>query len=269
MDTFSPMGLAFYRNLIALCFLLVIALVKKVSLKLHKKDVFRMIVVGLLGITLYHTFENYGIILTSPSVASIIIGTIPVFSMILDGLLSRGKFSLMTALSCSLSFVGVFLIIDKSDLSSTSLGVLFMFFAVATWIGFNYTVKPLYGTYSKLTITFYQFLFGTLLLTPFGFQPIEGPIFTLQVMGNLLFLSGLCSALCFFLYIYALETLPITLTTLFVNCIPLVTFISSIFILKEGLSLPQLVGGFLIITAVCLPTLLPYGKKVSTTQNTQ
>lgn len=257
LDAMHPMSLAFYRFIVAIIVILILNLIFKNSLKIHKSDLPRFLTCGIFGITLYYTFENYGIELTSASLASIIIATIPIISMLTDLFIMKNKVTPRMIVSVALSFIGVTLVINKGDQGNVStLGIVLMMCAAFSWITFNYLTKPLYKKYSELTITTYQIIFGTIALFPFALmnQP-DFYTFTSIMWINLLFLGIFCSAIGYFLYIFALQNLNVTLTTLFVNCIPLVSVTSSVILLNEHLSIMQLLGGICIIIAVLISTL--------------
>ncbi len=112
LKVFHPMSLAFYRYLIALILLLLVNILGKNSLKIDRKDVPRFMLGGIFGIALYYTFENYGIELTSASIASIIIGTIPIISMLTEVVFFKNKVSITLIISTILSLIGVILVIN-------------------------------------------------------------------------------------------------------------------------------------------------------------
>ena len=78
---------------------------------------------------------------------------------------------------------------------------------------------------------------------------------------NVLFLSVFCSAVGILFYMYALRSLGILTVTLFINIQPFVTVAAGMIILREFLTLNQMIGGLLVIGAVYLST---YKKKNKT-----
>jgi drug/metabolite transporter (DMT)-like permease len=99
----------------------------------------------------------------------------------------------------------------------------------------------------------YQTIFGTLCLVPFSLLEMGNwqPVST-TVLLNVAFLGVFCSALGYYLYVYALKSLGIGVVSLFINLIPVVTVISSYFILGETVSAAQMAGGGLIVISVYL-----------------
>ncbi len=80
-----------------------------------------------------------------------------------------------------------------------------------------------------------------------GWQAVSG-----TVMLNAAYLGLFCSALGYYLYVYAMKNLGIGVVSLFINLIPVVTVASSYFILDETIGPLQLAGGALIVTSVYL-----------------
>ena len=75
--------------------------------KLQKKDILPIFLVGFLGVIGYHLGLNYGEQFISPSVASLIIATIPVFVVILAFVFLRERMSLKTFLGVIIALCGV------------------------------------------------------------------------------------------------------------------------------------------------------------------
>ena len=104
---------------------------------------------------------------------------------------------------------------------------------------------------SDLAIVTYQTIFGTLLLIPFALTEFrEWQLFSLQAFGQILYLAAICSAACYFFYIYALKILDIALTTLYLNLVPVTGVITGFLVLGETIYPSQIVGGLLIISAI-------------------
>lgn len=260
VSVLSPMGLAITRFTIASVILLVLLKIREPGSKLAPKDIFRMAVSGVMGITVYFYFQNNGIKYTTAATASIIVATIPAFTVISDFIFFGNRLTLAKIIGVSLSFFGVYLIVrDSGHLSFSSeylKGNLFMIGSACTWVIYSLVTRPLAGRYSKLAITTYQTVFGTLGILPFAF--IENNNWLLvngKIFLNIVFLGVFCSALGYYIYVYSIDKLGVDVVSLFINFIPVVTVISSYFILGEKITPAQALGGTIIIFAVSLPDL--------------
>jgi len=120
VEIIAPMTLGLIRFLIASILLGVIVLFRKENLKLNKKDLPIMILSGFLGITIYFYFENNGIKTMKASSASLVIGTIPIVTYILDSIIYKTKITLFKVISIIISFIGVYLLVSNVSDSGTS-----------------------------------------------------------------------------------------------------------------------------------------------------
>lgn len=252
----GPMSLALSRFVIASLILPLIALATKTSLRVRTKDLPLLAFSGLTGITFYFFFENNGIMRLSASESSIIIGTIPVLTLIVDILLYKRKPSPSVALGILLSFLGVALIVLRSEAAAASPGgYLFMVGAAASWVLYSFLTKPFSGAYPLLSITFWQIFFGTLGCLPFALlerQDFSG--IGAATILNVLFLGVLASAFGYWLYVIVLDRLGASRSSVFINLIPVVSIVASFILLGERLAPLQLAGGAVTIAGVYLAT---------------
>lgn len=223
--------------------------------KINKKDYLRLIISGIFSITLYFFCENNGILRVSANSASIIVASLPIAAIIADKIFYKTKISKVTIVSILVSIFGIYLVIGNSVISGSALGYLFMFGSVLAWCGYLIVTKPLFSKYSNLTITTYQAIFGTIAFIPLlPFETINLSMVNGNIIINMLFLAILCSSFGNFGYNFAYKELDISISTLFLNLCPVVTFIFSFFVLGETLSIPQVIGSIIIIGAVYIAT---------------
>ncbi|SHJ99626.1 DMT family transporter [Tepidibacter formicigenes] len=254
LEVFPPMTLAAARFIIASGILLAIFKKKEPKTKLEKEDIPKIAMASFIGVTLYYYFENNGVKLTTPSIASLIIATIPIFSLISEAIMFKNKLTLNKIIGVTCSLIGVYFIVGGglNDLtSSNGLGYLMMFGAVFSWVIYNMLTKPLFNKYSQLAIVFYQIVFGTIFLIPFTlFEKTNWELLNKSIILNIFYLAVFCSAVAYYLYMYALDNLGASTTTLYLNLSPLVTTIGSYFILHENITKNTIIGGILVIASV-------------------
>ncbi|OEF99463.1 hypothetical protein BHF71_09000 [Vulcanibacillus modesticaldus] len=259
LEVLSPMTLALLRFLISSLILMIIIKMKEPKTKLNRKDIPKMIMAGLVGLTAYYFFENNGIKLITASAAAIIIATIPIFSLVAEAIVYKSKMSTSKVISVLISLVGVYFLVGgniKELISSgTGMGYLLMFGAVFSWIIYNILTKSLFEKYSQLAIVYYQTIYGTVFFIPFVlFETTDWTGINLTIILNVVYLGIFCSAIGYYLYVYALEYLDVALTSLYLNFIPLVTVIGSFYILNEKINFDQVLGGILIVFSVFIVT---------------
>jgi drug/metabolite transporter (DMT)-like permease len=227
-------------------------------------------------VTFYFFCENNGVALVTASEASIIVAAIPVLTMTVEWLAAKlGKASADSGGAAStdsgvrpgrrqwlgvfISVAGVGLVAGVSlALSGSMAGYLYMGGAALCWVTYGFLTKPLFDRgRSRIYIVFWQNVFGFLGFLPFAaleYSSWGTP--TLPILFHLLFLAIFCSALGYWLYALALESLGVSVSSVFINLIPVVTVIAGFFILGERLTGLQWAGAVLALTGVYL-TVLP------------
>lgn len=249
------MTLGFIRFLIASVIMFIIMIKTKTSFKIKREDLMNFIVAGGVGITAYFFFENNGVKYTTASVASLIIAAIPVFAIITESIIYKVKITKRVAICLILSIAGVLMIsgvnMEEIKASGYLIGYFMMFGATITWVIYSVVSKRLFGKYEQLAIAFYQFSIGTLFFFPFiFFENVVWSDVNTEIVIHVLILGVFASAVGFFLYLIGLEKLGMGESALYINIIPLVTVLLSIFYLGESISINQILGGALVMLAV-------------------
>jgi drug/metabolite transporter (DMT)-like permease len=251
---FPPMTLALLRFLMASIFLFGAFKWQEPQTRLAKKDYPAMTLAGIIGITLYFYFQNNGVKLITASAASIIIAFIPIMTLVADTVILKSRLTKQKIWGVILSVIGVCLVVGLDiHWADSGLGYLMMFGAAVAWVIYGLITKPLFKKYSQLAIVFYQTIFGTIALLPFAFfEKTDWSQVTPIILFHLIYLGVFCSALGYYIYLFALDKLGPNITTLFLNLIPVVAVGAGWFILSERLTLLQIIGGLLVITSVTI-----------------
>jgi drug/metabolite transporter (DMT)-like permease len=252
-----PTTMALIRFTIAS--ILLLAILKRVepNIKIDKKDIPQILLGGVLGITLYFCFENLGVKLTTASNASLIVTTVPIIAITLDVVFYHGRVSILKLVGIGMAIIGTYLSVTANgniDINSKNfVGNMLMVGAMLSWALYTLVNKSLQGKYSGVFLTTYQTVFGTLCLIPLSlFEYREWQFFSFVSFCNVLFLAVCCSVCCYVLYLYVLKRLDVTITTLYLNLVPVVGVVSGYLILNERVQLIQLVGGALTIIAIII-----------------
>lgn len=251
MEVFGPLYLAFFRYLITAALIFVaLKLTKKIKV-IEKKDIKRVMLSGLFGITLYFGFENNAVLRISSNEAAILISTIPIFSLIFNRIIYKYKITFRNFISIAASIIGIYLIIGGGDFKLNAFGYMLMVMAAISWSAYQFVTKPLFEKYDDITITMYQSAFGAIGFIPFlPFEYLRIELMTTEILGHFMFLTIFCSLLGTYFYLYAQKNLGINITSVFLNLIPVSTFFFSYFILGENMSFIQILGSAIVIIAV-------------------
>lgn len=254
ISVLNPMSLAAMQFIVASIIMTFIHKKTVGKTVVEKSDYIAFLSTGLLGITMYYYLQNNAILYMSTSSASMIVASAPIITLIADVGVYKLAIKAKHIISVMLSFAGVYLIVMQGGRSGDSMkGYIMMGAAIIVWVIYLVLSKSLQERYNTLSVTYYQILIGTFFLIPFLLKegiPLSN--MTPMIWTNVMYLGVCCSALGFYLYLLSQEKLGLTVTSMFLNLIPVVTVVSGFLILEENLSAYQLAGGSLVIMSVCI-----------------
>ncbi len=260
LEELSPINLTILR-LFTTCaiFLLIIMIIPKKFSPLHKKDIIPLFLLGFLGIVIYHLGLNYGEVYISASAASLIIATIPIFTVIFAVIFLKEKLTKKIMIGVPLSLSGVILISITGN-SANPFEITYISAAVAVLIsalvGAGYTIagKKLLERYSALSLTIYAFLFGCLGLLPFLSSSLvtEAVSLTWRSWGAVLFLAVFPTVIGYILWYVVLEVKTASEISVSLYFIPVLSTIISYFLFNEKITWLFLMGGALVILGLII-----------------
>lgn len=253
-----PISIAFFRQFIAIAVLVPLASLAGVLSRISLKDFCVAALGGLFGTVLYFVFENTSLQYTTASSASMIIASLPAFTIISEALLFKLRVSWKMVICIALSILGVYLVVTvngKLDISSTQFfGNTLMLGAVISWVIYTILNRGVSRRHSSVTIVTYQSIASVFLFIPFVIPEIgrwpNPSSLSLATLANLVFLGVFCSAVAYFFYIYGALRLGATFSAAMLNLIPVVTVIAGHFILQEMLVWIQIIGMGMIMIAI-------------------
>ena len=154
-----------------------------------------------------------------------------------------------------MSFAGIYILMDMNlqDLASTNFkGYLLGLASVVSWVIYTFLCDKISADYEKTVVLNYQALVGVIttlpvvLLHPLSLDVLTKPV----VIGNLLILGLFNSTIAYFLNMYAIKQIGVTLSNLFLNFLPVVTMLLSIVLYHTLPTSKQILGGLLILLSV-------------------
>jgi drug/metabolite transporter (DMT)-like permease len=248
-----PVSIAFFRQLIALLPLFLWGIATRSAFRIALKDLLLLVGSSFFGIVLYFIFENNGLRYTTASSASMIVAAVPIFTMMTELIFFKLKPNLKVIACIIASILGVYLVISvngRLDFSSVAFkGNMLVMGAMASWVIYTVMSRKLASRYSSFIITLYQTILSSVLFLPFllpefgDWKPVS-----MTALLNLVYLGVFCSAVSYFMFLYAIKKLGPTISSAFLNLIPVISVLTGYLILDEKL-LPIQYGGMLIIMA--------------------
>lgn len=258
MEYYNSISISFWRALVASATLYIFKKLKHPESHIRKEDRKTFLIAGTSGVFLYFIFQNTGLRYISASLTSILLGLVPILTMIVDARLSKQNLSLVKIGSVFISFTGVCLIVGfetGNSLRNIIIGSSLILMSVLSWVLYTFTTKSLSKNYSPVTILFYQTLVGTVLLgllIPFNWtNPLKAPM---AANMNLVYLGIICSAVAYTLYNFSLEYLNPTVCNIFINLLPAISIVTGVVVLDETITAIQIFGTSLILFSIYLIT---------------
>ena len=243
--------LALYRAILAAAMLggYFLATKQKIDVKsLGRELVLLLVSGGAMGFNWILLFEAYKY--TTVSVATLSYYFAPVIVTALCPLLFREKMGAKQWICFAMSTLGIVLITGIGDLGSGShlKGILFGLGAAAfyaTVILLNKFIKGVAG----IQRTFLQFLAAIAVLMPYVLASggMDLSVLDGTGWGNLLIVGMIHTGVTYCLYFSALKELPGQEAAILSYIDPLVAVLISVFVLGEGMTVPQIIGGVLIL----------------------
>jgi drug/metabolite transporter (DMT)-like permease len=252
---FPPMTMVTLRFLIASLVLVPLQRHQDPGFRLQKQDRLFLLLSALFGIFFYFLCESRGIKYTSASNAALITAIIPALTVGAEYLLFKNTVRWFQGVGIALSIVGVYFVVQRTpgQYDRALLGNALMFGACLSWVAYNMFSRNLHRGLRGINLITFQSVIGSVLLLPIALSEMRDWSFgNLGVWLNLVYLGVICTALSFFLYLYALARLGPVRVTSFINLLPVVSVVGGMAILGERLLVAQMIGGGVIIFGVFL-----------------
>jgi drug/metabolite transporter (DMT)-like permease len=262
LDDLSFINLTIMRFLVVcIAFFIILILIPKKFSKLQKKDILPIFILGFFGVMVYHLGLNYGEQYISPSAASLIIATIPIYVVILATIFLKEKIKIVKLLGIIIALLGV-IIISIWGKENISFEIEYMFAAfavlVAAIMGALYTIagKKLLERYNGLSLTVYAMLLGSVGLIPFV---IISPTLITEVAAMsttawfaILFLGIFSTVVGYVIWYVALEMKTASGVSVYLYAIPVISTIISYFFLGDEITYFFILGGIFVIFGLIL-----------------
>lgn len=266
LQEFPPMSLAFFRFAFASLFLAPFFISQAKKVKIDKKDLPRLIAIGILIVTLNITFFFEGIKRTTAIDASVLTLIIPMLSVLAGWWFLKEKVYAVNLAGIVLGFAGAAILVGIPQIvtgnysASALIGNILIILASISWVAGALVAKKILAKYSSLVVTAIAFLTGTItFFIPASFEYIQNPswvnqITTLGILG-VIYMTLLSSISAYFLFEWGLSKTSVISADLFQYIEPFIATGLAMTILGERVSSYFLIGACLIAVGAYLGTL--------------
>lgn len=232
--------------------------------KIDKKDYIKFFVAALFGVVINMLFFFKGLEYTSPIHASTIIITVPIIILILSAFILNEKVTKLKIIGVALGLAGalVLTIYGKSARSSDNvpLGNLFVFINAISYSIYVILIKKLTAKYHPFTFIKWLFLFGLIVLIPFGYselKAVQWQTFTPNVIWSVLFVVIGATFGTYLLNPIALYKLKASTVGIFIYLQPVIAGLFALAMGADFIDAVKIGAMLLIFLGVYLVTIKP------------
>ena len=230
---------------------------KRLWLK-NKSDYWRLAILGFFGVVLNQLFSVVGISLTTASNASLLIVTIPIFTLLIGFLIGVEKITLAKVAGIVLALLGAIILIDPRNASFSSQTTLGDALIILNSLAFG-----IYVTTSKDVVTrngpfrsmMWVFIFSSLVCVPLAINSISA-VNVRAVSSNtwwlVVYISICATAFPYLLNAYAIARVSPAVVAVFIYLQPLIGFILAMLFLGEAFGVKFFISTAFIFAGVFL-----------------
>jgi drug/metabolite transporter (DMT)-like permease len=255
---FSPEAFTGLRVVVAAVFLVMFALARG-GFSLSRRDVIRLLLLGVIGNGLYQLLFVHGVARTRAGNASLIVGAAPAFIALAARARGMERVKRMTLVGIALSVIGVALVIAGSASSSngqtTLLGSVLVFLGVLSWTLYTILLQPYTERIDVIQLSAVTLVGGALPLLIVSMPALVATDWAGVGPGGWLavFYSSVISmGVAYFFWYRGLRVLGATRTAVYSNLQPIVALLVAWAFLGEIPTIFQGVGAVTIIAGVFL-----------------
>jgi drug/metabolite transporter (DMT)-like permease len=229
--------------------------------KIALNDFPRIIASAFFGVALNMLTFFKGLSLTSPISASVIMVTTPIIVLVLSAIIMKERMRKRKVFGIVLGLVGTaFLILYGKSIGSAtnaSLGNFLVFVNAVSYGFYLIIVKKLMEKYSAFTFVKWIYLFGFLMVLPFGwsqFEAVDWSVVSTAIYWKIGFVVFFSTFLTYLLNLLSMKELKPTTVAVFIYLQPLFATIFAIGLGKDELSWVKIGSALLIFGGVYLVT---------------
>jgi drug/metabolite transporter (DMT)-like permease len=221
----------------------------------------RLIVLGIIGNTIYQLCFNLGLARTSATNTALILAAMPTVLTVSAGVIGLDRITARQRWALVLATLGVLLVVAARGLGSGGgdwVGDGLILGGVVCWTAYSLGIRQLRGALSALRLTALTMLTGTPLLVLSGIPSLLGVRWSevhLNAWGGLAYSTFLSLVASYILWSRGVQRLGPSRAALFTCLTPLVATLVAMAVLGERPTPAHLVGGGLIIGGVVLGNL--------------
>jgi drug/metabolite transporter (DMT)-like permease len=248
----GPLTTTLLRYIVALVFLTLLAIAKRLSLVIGLQDLGKLVLLGLFGIVGYHYFFFSALRHTEVTNTAIINALSPIITGLMAALFLKERLTSRNYLGVAIAAIGALALLTKGQVHrllrmSMNLGDGLMLLAVISWAIYALLVKGLSEKYSGFCLFFYATLFGVVMLIGLAFT--ESWIWHIKSISmasfwSIIYMGAAASGIGYLLYTLSIGRIGPTRTSSFVySLVPIFVAVLALLFFDEPIT------GIMVISA--------------------
>jgi len=229
--------------------------------KIAINDFPRIVAAAFFGVAFNMLTFFKGLSLTSPISASVIMVSTPMIVLVLSAIIMKERMKKRMLLGIVLGLIGTAsLILYGKSIGDTSQSGLGNFLVLVNAISYGFyliIVKKLMNKYNAFTFVKWIYLFGFIMVLPFGwsqFTAVDWTIVPIDIYWKIGFVVVISTFLTYLLNLLSMKELKPTTVAVFIYLQPLFATVFAISLGKDELNLVKIVSALLIFSGVYLVT---------------
>ena len=232
--------------------------------KIETQDYPRLLLGALFGIALNQLSFFKGLSMTTPINASVIMVTSPILVLIFSSFLLNEKATKKKVLGIFIGLFGAVMLIifgkDTGMASNATLGNLLVFVNASSYGLYLILIKNLTKKYHAITLAKWLYLFGLIMVIPFGiseFSTVDWHTMPLPILYRVGFIIVFTSFMTYMFNLFAIKELKPTTLSIFIYFQPVIASSYALFVGSDSLNVIKVAATVLIFIGVYLVTRKP------------
>jgi len=222
--------------------------------RLSPREFVMVLVLGVLGISVYNCLFSYGLTLVEASRAALIVPTNPAITALFAAILLKERLGAVRAAGVALSVLGALWVLARGDFQTLSrfefgVGEAVLVACIFMWSGYTLLGRVALSTLPPLALTAYVMAFGAATLAIFAWlehSSLAGV--TWQGWAALGYLVVFGTVLPFLWFYEGVKALGAARASQFINLVPPLAVLEAVLLLDETVT-PGLLAGMALVAA--------------------
>lgn len=254
-----PGALALVRTLLAGLILFAIHRARGGALRVPPADLARLAGCALLGIAGNQVLFFEGLARTTAINASVLVATIPIFTLLVALVLRREATSGLALLGVGLALAGVVYLLGAEALTvsgATLLGDALVIGNSLSYGAYLVLVGPLVRRHGSLKVVVWLFAFGALWVLPYGARDLlaHAPSITADTWLLVLFIVLFATVFTYLVNAWALGRAPASIVAIYIYLQPVAAAVLAVLVLGEALTSRVILAAALVFAGIALAT---------------